>query len=191
MFRVVSGREPGELLRVVAGPDGSVEKLYWATYPVTRDPRLRRLTPLRPGAAGLHAVPGMRRSPSHRGGAVRTAHRRDGSRAIEAEHGRTMTESPQPGRRSSSPPASRWSRLLGTRDEFLRVVEQAFPTTDIHVRGNEITVTGEPGEVALVERLYDELVTVLRTGQRADRRAVERIGRHAAHRDRASARPTS
>jgi hypothetical protein len=38
-FRVVSGREQGELLRVVRGHDGSVERLYWATYPVTRDPR--------------------------------------------------------------------------------------------------------------------------------------------------------
>lgn len=38
-FRVVSGREQGELLRVVRRPDGTVEKLYWATYPVTRDPR--------------------------------------------------------------------------------------------------------------------------------------------------------
>jgi CubicO group peptidase (beta-lactamase class C family) len=38
-WRVVSGREQGELLRVVRRPDGTVEKLYWATYPVTRDPR--------------------------------------------------------------------------------------------------------------------------------------------------------
>ncbi len=36
---VVSGLEQGEVLRVVRRPDGSVEKLYWATYPVTRDPR--------------------------------------------------------------------------------------------------------------------------------------------------------
>jgi CubicO group peptidase (beta-lactamase class C family) len=38
-FRVVSGREAGEVLRVVRHPDGTVDKLYWATYPVTRDPR--------------------------------------------------------------------------------------------------------------------------------------------------------
>jgi CubicO group peptidase (beta-lactamase class C family) len=37
-FRVVSGRETGEVLRVVRRADGSVEKLNWATYPVTRDP---------------------------------------------------------------------------------------------------------------------------------------------------------
>ncbi len=65
--------------------------------------------------------------------------------------------------------------VLGTRDELLRVVEQAFPSTDISVRGNEISVAGSPGEVALVERLYDELVAVLRTGQGATVESVERM----------------
>src|SRR5581483_2947702 len=36
-FRVAEGRERGELLRVVRGPDGGIAKLYWATYPVTRE----------------------------------------------------------------------------------------------------------------------------------------------------------
>jgi CubicO group peptidase (beta-lactamase class C family) len=39
VFRVVSGRAQGELLRVVRREDGAVERLYWVTYPVTRDPR--------------------------------------------------------------------------------------------------------------------------------------------------------
>ena len=39
-FRVLSGRAQGELLRVVRRADGVVERLYWATYPVTRDPRV-------------------------------------------------------------------------------------------------------------------------------------------------------
>ena len=38
-WRTVSGRERGELLRVVRGDDGRVSKLYWATYPFTRDPQ--------------------------------------------------------------------------------------------------------------------------------------------------------
>lgn len=38
-YRVVSGREQGELLRVVRRGDGTIDRLYWATYPVTRDPR--------------------------------------------------------------------------------------------------------------------------------------------------------
>lgn len=37
-FRTVSGRERGELLRVVRDDDGAVLKLYWATYPFTRQP---------------------------------------------------------------------------------------------------------------------------------------------------------
>ena len=38
-YRTVSGRERGEALRIVRAEDGSVTKLYWATYPFTRDPR--------------------------------------------------------------------------------------------------------------------------------------------------------
>jgi CubicO group peptidase (beta-lactamase class C family) len=37
-FRAVEGRERGELLRVVRDAGGGIEKLYWATYPVTREP---------------------------------------------------------------------------------------------------------------------------------------------------------
>jgi CubicO group peptidase (beta-lactamase class C family) len=37
-WRCVEGRERGELLRVVRAPDGSVEKLYFATYPLRREP---------------------------------------------------------------------------------------------------------------------------------------------------------
>jgi CubicO group peptidase (beta-lactamase class C family) len=37
-FRTVSGRERGELLRVVRDEGGKVVKLYWATYPFTRTP---------------------------------------------------------------------------------------------------------------------------------------------------------
>jgi CubicO group peptidase (beta-lactamase class C family) len=37
-FRTVSGRERGEVLRVMRDSDGGVAKLYWATYPFTRTP---------------------------------------------------------------------------------------------------------------------------------------------------------
>jgi CubicO group peptidase (beta-lactamase class C family) len=39
-FRVVSGRERGERLRVVRDEHGDVVKLYWATYPFTRTPEV-------------------------------------------------------------------------------------------------------------------------------------------------------
>lgn len=37
-YRSVEGRERGELLRVVRGSDGTIEKLYFATYPLRREP---------------------------------------------------------------------------------------------------------------------------------------------------------
>jgi phosphate starvation-inducible PhoH-like protein len=64
--------------------------------------------------------------------------------------------------------------LLGARDEVLRAVERAFLRADVHVRGNEITVSGPHGEVALVERLIDELVAVVGAGQLLTVDAVER-----------------
>jgi CubicO group peptidase (beta-lactamase class C family) len=39
-FRVVSGRERGEALRVVRDEEGEVVRLYWATYPFTRTPEV-------------------------------------------------------------------------------------------------------------------------------------------------------
>ncbi|HET9657995.1 MAG TPA: PhoH family protein [Kineosporiaceae bacterium] len=72
------------------------------------------------------------------------------------------------------PPEVPMVSLLGARDEILRSVERSFPRADIHVRGNEITVSGAFGEVALVERLFDELVAVLAAGQPLSVDAVER-----------------
>jgi CubicO group peptidase (beta-lactamase class C family) len=39
-FRTVSGRERGEVLRVVRDEGGEVTRLYWATYPFTRSPEI-------------------------------------------------------------------------------------------------------------------------------------------------------
>ncbi|MBW8751353.1 MAG: PhoH family protein [Propionibacteriales bacterium] len=64
--------------------------------------------------------------------------------------------------------------LLGPGDTHLALIEQALEA-DIHVRGNEITLTGEPGEVALAERMLDELVTIVRTGQGLTPETVERV----------------
>ena len=86
-----------------------------------------------------------------------------------------MTESTQARTTIVVPASQPMVSVLGPRDELLRVVEQAFPTVDISVRGNEITAVGEPGEVALVERLYDEVTTVLRTGQGLTSEAMERM----------------
>ena len=39
-YRTISGLERGELLRIVRDDDGSVSKLYWATYPFTREAQI-------------------------------------------------------------------------------------------------------------------------------------------------------
>ncbi|MFE5585273.1 PhoH family protein [Kitasatospora sp. NPDC056531] len=64
--------------------------------------------------------------------------------------------------------------LLGTADSLLRVIEQGFPAADIHVRGNEVTATGARAEVALVQKLFSEMMLVLRTGQPLTEDSVER-----------------
>ncbi|MET9104027.1 PhoH family protein [Streptomyces antibioticus] len=64
--------------------------------------------------------------------------------------------------------------VLGSGDSLLRVIETAFPAADIHVRGNEISAVGDPREVAMIQRLFDEMMLVLRTGQPMTEDAVER-----------------
>src|ERR1700759_3313002 len=64
--------------------------------------------------------------------------------------------------------------LLGPGDEHLRLMEKAF-SADIHVRGNEVTLTGAAAEVALAERVLDEVVTIIRTGQGVAPETVERV----------------
>jgi phosphate starvation-inducible PhoH-like protein len=54
--------------------------------------------------------------------------------------------------------------LVGQRDELLRVIESAFET-QILVRGNEITITGEEQEAEKVALLFEELLSLLSRGQ--------------------------
>ena len=62
--------------------------------------------------------------------------------------------------------------LLGQRDEFLRLIEAAFPDAVIHVRGNEVAITGDGAE--RVGRLFEELVLLLQQGQRLEPAVVSR-----------------
>ncbi|MGW3459814.1 PhoH family protein [Streptomyces olivaceoviridis] len=64
--------------------------------------------------------------------------------------------------------------VLGSGDSLLRVIEKAFPAADIHVRGNEISAVGDPVDVALISRVFEEMMLVLRTGQPMTEDAVER-----------------
>jgi phosphate starvation-inducible protein PhoH and related proteins len=64
--------------------------------------------------------------------------------------------------------------VLGTQDEYLRLVEKAFPEADIMARGNEITVSGTAEDVGIVDTLIAEMLAVLRTGQALTAESVER-----------------
>ncbi|HEY6491640.1 MAG TPA: PhoH family protein [Trebonia sp.] len=63
--------------------------------------------------------------------------------------------------------------LLGTRDELLHAIEREF-SADIHVRGNEITVSGSPAETELIGRLFTELLELQRKGAELSPDAIER-----------------
>lgn len=69
--------------------------------------------------------------------------------------------------------------LLGAHDEMLRTIERAFPTLDVHVRGNEITARGPQPERDLLERLFDELLVIVGAGQPPLRRRGRALGAHA------------
>jgi phosphate starvation-inducible protein PhoH and related proteins len=64
-------------------------------------------------------------------------------------------------------------RLVGARDELLKVIEAAF-STRILVRGNEIVISGEPAEAERVSVLFEELLDLLEKGQVLTKDAVGR-----------------
>ncbi|MBW8765039.1 MAG: PhoH family protein [Geodermatophilales bacterium] len=64
--------------------------------------------------------------------------------------------------------------LLGSGDELLRLVEDEVDA-DVHVRGNEIAVTGQPADNAFAVRVFDELIALLGTGQTLRPDSVRRV----------------
>ncbi len=63
--------------------------------------------------------------------------------------------------------------LLGAKDEILRLIERTL-ASDVHVRGNEITVTGAPADNATAERLFSELIELIEKGETLSVDAVRR-----------------
>ena len=63
--------------------------------------------------------------------------------------------------------------LLGQRDQHLRQIEAAFPTTQMSVRGNEVSLRGADAEE--VGRLFEELVGLLERGHELDERTLARV----------------
>src|SRR5579872_2894452 len=62
--------------------------------------------------------------------------------------------------------------LLGTRDEHLRQIEEAFPDEQIVVQGNRISVEG--AQVEVVVRLFDELILMVQAGRTLDSSTMAR-----------------
>ena len=54
--------------------------------------------------------------------------------------------------------------LLGSADENLRALERSL-AADLHVRGNAVSLSGEPSDVALAERVLTELIAIVAGGQ--------------------------
>jgi len=63
--------------------------------------------------------------------------------------------------------------LLGSRDEVLKTVERVLDS-DVHVRGNEITLTGSAKDNALGVLLFEQLLSLLSRGEALTADAVER-----------------
>ena len=64
--------------------------------------------------------------------------------------------------------------VLGPRDEYLRILERDLEA-DIHVRGNEVTLSGSAMAVAHAAEVLTEIVTIIRTGQGLSAADVERV----------------
>jgi phosphate starvation-inducible PhoH-like protein len=64
--------------------------------------------------------------------------------------------------------------LLGSGDELLRLVEGEL-AADVHVRGNEIAITGQPADNAFAVQVFDELIALLATGQALRPDSVRRV----------------
>lgn len=63
--------------------------------------------------------------------------------------------------------------LLGPADANLRALEGAL-AADIHARGNVLTLSGEPADVALAERVVAELLAAVRSGVAVSAEEVRR-----------------
>jgi phosphate starvation-inducible PhoH-like protein len=64
--------------------------------------------------------------------------------------------------------------LLGAGDANILAIEAAFPSVNVTVRGNEITLRGPHVDCLALEKLFGEMLVVIRSGQSLDVSAVLR-----------------
>ena len=72
------------------------------------------------------------------------------------------------------PPAIPMVALVGAQDANILEIEAAFPTVNVTVRGNEITLRGPHVECLALEKLLNEMMLVIRSGQTLSVDAVRR-----------------
>jgi len=65
--------------------------------------------------------------------------------------------------------------LLGERDAYLRLVEQAFGDARIVARGDELTITGPEDAIRHAKATFEELLVLVEAGQRLDADRVRRV----------------
>jgi phosphate starvation-inducible PhoH-like protein len=66
------------------------------------------------------------------------------------------------------PPAIPMVALLGAGDANILAIEAAFPSVNVTVRGNEITLRGPHIDCIALEKLFGEMLVVIRSGQALD-----------------------
>ncbi|MCW2636538.1 MAG: PhoH family protein [Blastococcus sp.] len=111
------------------------------------------------------------------GSASRTASARAAAQDAASPHpsAQPLGGAPAPVRATITIPESvSMVALLGSGDELLRLVE-AEVAADVHVRGNEISVTGRPADNAFAVAVFDELIALLGTGHQLRPDSVRRV----------------
>ena len=72
------------------------------------------------------------------------------------------------------PPAIPMVALIGVGDSNINIIEAGFPSVAMTVRGNEITLRGPHIDCLALEKLFAEMMVVIRSGQSLTTDAVKR-----------------
>lgn len=72
------------------------------------------------------------------------------------------------------PPAIPMVALIGVGDRNINIIEAGFPSVAMTVRGNEITLRGPHIDCLALEKLFAEMMVVIRSGQALTADAVKR-----------------
>ena len=66
---------------------------------------------------------------------------------------------------------------LGANDEVLRILQGVYPSVELHVRGNELRITGEAAAAGRAEQVVREARTLAARGTRVSAQLVEQLVR--------------